>query len=319
MINKLKYISSKIADKLQTKITVCPRRSLSNEKYINEILRDKSNCLNKKLILSIDDISLKGKTLTTSDNGGDYPSYLYSSLNELIKIGFKPTMFFIAEPKYGYIADSSYENKQSFSIAKIDEKPELFNYLRNLCEKNKIEVAQHGLTHHNSKLHGHHSFEFDGIGSQEIKNKILYGKKILSDAFVIRGFKPPAWSTGQLLDTQQEFIDVLKDIKYDYVSLSSPTNGLNYSSFQVSHIHKVEFEGMTHIPQNINILWTKDIIEKTIKAISEKGGIINVQIHFQKANKFLKDGIDLIILEKLKWLYDLSIKLGYEPELSKDI
>ena len=246
--------------------------------------------------------------------------YNYKKLkDELINYGYKPTLYYVPMPEYCYVSDSPMSHYLDFTVSHIHKKPQLLNYLLNHENNQHIEIAQHGLTHHNKKNYKYHSFEFDGINQSEILEKLKVGKKLLSDIFHISGFKPPAWSVGKLYDKSVEFSDSLQKMHYDYVSLSSPTNGLNYSSHCVSHIHKSKISEMINVPQNISVLWDKEYIKDVIREISHKNGIINVQIHFQEADKYLQDGLNEKIVDKLKFVFDESVRCGYRASLTRDV
>lgn len=318
MINKSIYLLSKLSNKLRSS-KVAERRKFIYRTYLEEIRNDKNLNTDKNLVLSIDDISLKTNTLLTKDSGGEYPSKLYRYLDDLINYGYKPTLYYVPRPEYCYVSDSPMSHYLDFTVSNIRKKPQLLNYLL-LHENNQhIEIAQHGLTHHNKKNYKYHSFEFDGITQSEILEKLKMGKKLLSDIFYISGFKPPAWSVGKLYDKSAEFSNSLQKMHYEYVSLSSPTNGLNYSSHCVSHIHKSKISKMVNIPQNISVLWDKEYIKDVIREISHKNGIINVQIHFQEADKYLQDGINEKIVDKLKFVFDETVRCGYRPSLTRDV
>lgn len=318
MINKSIYLLSKLSNKLRSS-KVAKRRKFMYGTYLEEIRNDKNLDTDKNLVLSIDDISLKTNTLLTKDSGGEYPSKLYRYLDDLINYGYKPTLYYVPMPEYCYVSDSPMSHYLDFTVSHIHKKPQLLNYLLHHENNQHIEIAQHGLTHHNKKNYKYHSFEFDGINQSEILEKLKVGKKLLSDIFHISGFKPPAWSVGKLYDKSVEFSDSLQQMHYDYVSLSSPTNGLNYSSHCVSHIHKSKISEMINVPQNISVLWDKEYIKDVIREISHKNGIINVQIHFQEADKYLQDGLNEKIVDKLKFVFDETVRCGYRASLTRDV
>ena len=152
MLNKVLYLSSKLKNKFKKSCSVKERRKFNPSNYFEEIKSEAIKESNKDLLLSIDDISLKSKTFMTSDNGGDYPSPLYRHLDKLVAIGYKPTFYFVANPLYCYVPDSPSQNSNTYNVTNITSKPELLLYLNKYLDEQLIEVAQHGLTHHNKNL-----------------------------------------------------------------------------------------------------------------------------------------------------------------------
>jgi hypothetical protein len=176
------YIFSKLKSKFTKRFKPNGRRrKFDHYKYYEEIINEpkkKSNQTN--FLLSLDDASLKRKSLITSDNGGDYPSYLSNSLNNILDFGYRPTIFFVPSPSYCYLADSSATFRyDKYAVKNNYDSPALARFLE-LEKLGLLEVALHGYTHHNPNLSGFHSFEFDGLSRDLIKKRIYEGIKELS-------------------------------------------------------------------------------------------------------------------------------------------
>jgi hypothetical protein len=319
MINYQIYKFTRLIGRYKKKVTVRARRPMTAESFIGELYAENTRDSNPSLIVSIDDISFKKKSLICSENGGSVDSYLIKSLNELLVWGIRPTLYFIPSPIFAYQSDAFLKTRHDYSVSS-EEFSDTLSFYKGIESKGLIEICQHGLTHFNQKLNGYHSFEYDFLSGDEIKENIARGFYLMKDKFHISGFKPPAWSIGQLSGTEDIFLDSINSLDFfRYVSLSSPNNGLNYSKKTVSHCFLTSVFGMVNVPQNVSILWPLDFSYRVIDLIVEKGGCVNIQMHFQESTKYLQDGFSGENLSKLMRIVDYAKYRGATHGLTKSL
>jgi hypothetical protein len=319
MINYQIYKFSRLIGKFKKKAIVRAKRPMTNEIFISELSREIGTNYNPTLVISIDDISFKKKSFICSENGGTINSNLVKSLSDLLTWGIRPTLYFVPNPIFAYQADSSFKTRHDYSVSS-DEFSDALAYYKEIESKGLIEFCQHGLTHFNEKLNGYHSFEYDFLSGDEIKEKIAFGFYLIRDKFDISGFKPPAWSIGQLSGTENVFLNSINSLGFfKYVSLSSPNNGLNYTTKKVSHCFLTDVLGMVNVPQNVSLLWPLDFSYRVIDLIIEKGGCINIQLHFQESSKYMLDGFSKENLSKLKRIVDYALHKGATHVLTKNL
>ena len=228
MISKSIYYLDKLAAKLRArdKVTVPQRREFIPAQYLDEISLEKHKDGISSFVLSIDDTSMKQAGMLTSDNGGDVRGSVRAFLCQIAKEDLLPTLYFVPSPRYVYLSDvKRVLPNDRYDISKLIGH-EFVEWLLKQQNDQKLEIAVHGLHHINESLIGYHSFEFDGIPKEEMKRRLINGHSKMSEIFDVHGFKPPAWSIGNLRSTEKQFIDVLNRVKkYNYVSLSLPQMG----------------------------------------------------------------------------------------------
>ena len=199
----------------------------------------------------------------------------------------KWTFYFVPNPLYRDRPDfSEFLERPYFNIVKNNNHP-LISWLHHLTSEGLIEICQHGLHHIrlDPPYDFYSSFEFDFISPLKCFSLVEEGYHSMSKVFEVKGFKPPAWSCGQL-DGRHSLIEALKrGHNFSHLSLSSPSNGLNFEKQITSHIHGMSCLGSTHVPQNVSILWTEDEIKRVSSAIIKKNGIVNIQLHFVESRR----------------------------------
>ncbi len=228
----------------------------------------------------------------------------------------KHTLFFIPNPIFTETGlTSNTISDEPFNVAKAN--PD--HWLLKALQHESMEVALHGYHHVQTVYPDFYApFEFDFLSVESCEERIKQGLEGLSRFFKMDGFKPPAWSMGQLLGRQQ-LVEALKKYSFEYVCLSSPSNGLNYASRQVSHVYPCIYDGLFNVPQNISILWELEIIKKVIDVLLEKRGIINIQLHFTETRDALLDGICKRNLEKLAKVIDYLSQYDVQYALTRDV
>ena len=311
------------ADKLRGRLIrafkpIKRRRTISHSDYINEILLEE-DCKNEpSLLIAIDDLSSLGFNNGEIDMGGKNNGEILNNFKYLLNMDLKITAFTIPKPCFKKNSEkiSSYIDRDYIKLQ------EQFIYWAKL---GMIEIAQHGYKHiRNDNKSFSRSMEFEWQENIKITDDIIKGYKLLkSNDIKINGFKPPAWSIGQL-DGKFKALDSILNLNfYDYVALSSPTNGLNYITKSVSHIHPTNLKGKTsltrNIPQNISILSPINKSKELIKLICEKGGIVSIQSHACMNKNIIADGLSNEHCERIKDLSDYAISLGAKTLLAKDI
>ena len=304
------------------KISIRQRVVFDYEKYYQDIENESRSCFDRAIfLLSYDDISMMRQTEDTFEYGGNFESELNKLFFDFVdKYPYlKHTLFFVPNPNFikeGLTSKTL--RKDIFNIDNFTLEDRFLYKLKELEIQRTIEISLHGYNHINTKIKDYYSaFEFEFLDDFEAKQNIQKGLNSLKIFFDIKGFKPPAWGMGQLSGSYY-LKDVLEEFDFNYVCLSSPTNGLNYEKKQVSYIYPQEIGGLFNIPQNISILWDLDYIYKLIDLIVEKRGIINIQLHYTPSHDLLTDGICEKNIKKLdkiiKYLkqYDIDYLLHKE-------
>ena len=114
-------------------------------------------------------------------------------------------------------------------------------------------------------------------------------------------------------------LNVLKEFNFEYVCLSSPSNGLNYREKRTSYLYPENINGLFNIPQNISILWNLQTIYKIIDLIVLKRGIINIQLHYTPRNKYIMDGLCDDVIEKLERILEYVSQFDIDYALHKEV
>jgi len=305
------------------KIAIRQRVNFDYEKYYQDIENENKNCFDKPIfLLSYDDTSMMRKTKDTFEYGGNFESELNKFFfNFVDKYPYlKHTLFFVPNPifiKEGLTSKTL--KKDIFNIDNFTLEDKFLYKLKELEKQKVVEISLHGYNHINTKIKDYYSaFEFEFLDSFEAKQKIQKGLDSLDKFFYVEGFKPPAWSMGQLSGSYY-LKNVLREFNFNYVCLSSPTNGLNYEKKKVSYIYPEITEGLFNIPQNISILWDLEYIYKLIDVIVEKKGIINVQLHYTPTHILLQDGICKKNIEKLNKIIKYLKRYEIDYLLHKEV
>lgn len=312
-----------VVDKFCGKITrflnpITKRRKITFDEYKNEIINEPSNDLKPKIIFAVDDLSSLGSIKNEIDMGGKVEGEIIKAYKLLITEGLKITSYVIPKPCFKKSSEllSSYINRDSFPLQ---------NDFVDWNKKGFIEIAQHGLKH--MRLDGNNfcrSMEFEWKKKGKISEEIIQGYKYLSQQFEgISTFKPPAWSVGQL-NSRYSLVKSLLELNYfKYVSLSSPTNGVNYKNHILSHIHpstiKIGTKEIRNIPQNISVLTPIKQSKELIKIICDKGGIISIQTHACLDSNIIADGLSLQHCNVALELTEYAKKMGASISLTKDL
>lgn len=317
----LQKIRRKILKPLnQKKYPITPRRNFSFEVFRNEISLE--NTLNmfqsSPFIISYDDISFMNGEYGTRNYGGNINDQFMKEFDQFNTSNqdLKTTLFFVPSPLYIKASDfGSTLKKEYFSISHNEHHPLIEKLTSPL-----FEVALHGYHHVRSRpLDYFSAFEFDFVTPEKAEQLLLLGKEKLSKHFEIKGFKPPAWSTGHL-NSSFSLVKALAKVEFDYVCLSSPSNGLNWDTKRCSHLYPTIInKSLFSIPQNLSILWSLEQLKEASDIILSKKGILNIQLHFVESFKYLKDGIDEFNLNKLSDLISYLKTRDHIPSFHKDI
>lgn len=296
---------------------VSKRRRLAFDEYINELKDEPFVSKASKFILSIDDLSPLGIDSNEADLGGISGSQVSMALQILIESEIRPTIY--------YIPNASF--KKSSELISTFSRPidrELDNKYIDYNKRNLIELSQHGFSHARHTLRGtSRSMEFEWQSTTAINSKINLGYlAMLGQNCEPFGFKPPAWSIGQL-NQKFNLLSSYSLRNYQYLSMSSPTNGLNYQSKSVSHIHLSQVKTTDYeyfnVPQNLSILYSYDQARRIIDLIAERGGIINLQTHATMDKSLTADGLSHDELNKILKIYEYINDIGLEHCLTKKI
>lgn len=210
--------------------------------------------------------------------------------------------FFIPRPAFlGKGLTSELNTRREFFVTAKSRVHPLIVRLRDWAQQGHCEIALHGYHHHQIDcLEYCTSQEFEFLSEAKALRRLRKGYQLLSEAcgFEISGFKPPAWGVGHrsgfgIVKALQAFS------KFDYVSLSSPTNGLNLRGQTVSHLWPTRQDGLLNLPQNVSVFWPEAYWKRIIETIVRKGGIINIQTHFADWGPESSDGLNTTTLETM--------------------
>ena len=167
------------------------------------------------------------------------------------------------------------------------------------------------------------SMEFEWKNHKKILKEIEEGYEIMNKNYgLIKGFKSPAWSIGQLNGKNELLKVCLNQEKFKYVCLSSPTNGLNYEKHNFSHIslsYPFKNRNIKNIPQNISILTPLNQSKELIKIICDKGGIVSIQTHASIDKNIISDGLSEEDINKIENLYEFAISCGAKESFAREV
>ena len=276
-----------------------------NSKIYYDSINDEVNvgCFERPIfLLSYDDTSMMGKSRHTFDYGGDLDGQLNRLFFDFLEKYpyLRHTLFFVPNPNFTNDGLTSRTIKNDiYDIGKYSPEETFLAKLSDLEKSGVIEISLHGYNHLNTKIKDYYSpFEFEFLTNREAKEKITRGLSDLGKYFELKGFKPPAWGMGQLSGSHY-LVNILQEYEFNYVCLSSPSNGLNFEGKCVNYIYPTNINSLFNIPQNISILWDLDYIYSLIDLIVKKRGIINIQLHYTLSRPSLTDGLSHENLAKL--------------------
>ena len=322
-MNYFRYKPIDYLDKVREKISskfrpIKKRRNLNFLDFKKEIINEKDNKNNvPKLIFAIDDLCSLGSNIWEADFGGKENSDVVKSIKYLVNKEYKITAFAIPCP---FFKETS-ELISSYQIRNFEKLPNIFIEWH---KKGIIEIAQHGYKHIRLGFRGFsRSMEFEWKNHQEIFKEIEEGYEIMNENYgLIKGFKSPAWSIGQLNGKNELLKVCLNEEKFKYVCLSSPTNGLNYEKQNYSHINlssPLKNKNIKNIPQNISILSPLNQSKELIKIICDKGGIVSIQTHASTDKNIVSDGLSKEDMYKIECLYEFAISCGAEKSFAREL
>ncbi len=298
------------------------KRSLNAKQLIGEINQEKQQKKTGEFsfVIDVDDACCLDGLNDTCDYGGKQDGVLdafesFSKLNPHLKY----TFFTIPKPTFLRNGEVSgvIKNPEIYNIQK-NKKSRFVKYLIEKQTDKTIEVAVHGLSHHQEDIANFHRYaEFEFCDMDVAIKKIIDAKNtLLSAGLRVNGWKPPGWSFGSLLKENNELIEEVFKNEFRYIKISSPQSGLNRKQWCASHLYVTRKFGVYNIPQNINLTWSKKEIIEVALAIAEKGGIICPQFHFTPKTKVIEDGVCDEIFEKIEILVE---KLGINKSSTERI
>jgi len=321
---KLLDVFDKASEKALNMLSpILQRRRLTQDEYLCELRNERHHKHNihikPSLIISVDDLCSLGRNAGEADMGGRQSDEVFTALSFLHDKGLKLALYLIPYPAFK-------SNPELLSSHSKVASPFIPDHLLELSNSSRVQILQHGFRHMRLGVRGRNrSMEYEWQSSYDIDRNICSGYiHLLTQGIVAKGFKPPAWSVGQL-DGSYEMLKSRRLYDFDTVSLSSPANGLNYSNHAVSHIYpQYLFEPATtrsvvNLPQNLSLLWDLEYSKKVIKLISERRGLLSLQTHASVDSKIISDGLCHVDMEKLLRLADYANKCGYNPILPQEI
>lgn len=307
---------------------VAPRRPFSPAIFEEELRREPvapptpTGSVPSPLLISFDDTSLLDGSRGTCDTGGNPDGETWRLFRAFADEHpqLRHTLYFVPNPRYRLVPDVSDMLPDGvFSVAHHGEGHPLVAALQEMERRGTVEVALHGYEHVRGwPLDYYAAYEFDFIDAARAARLVARGCEELGRFFDIRGFKPPAWSAGQLRGDCYLADVVAESGLFRYASLSSPSNGLNYARHACSHIHPGRRGSCVLIPQNLSILWDEDFLRDMVDLICERRGIINIQLHFCPASGLIRDGLCDDNLRKLARIAQHALVRGARPMLTRE-
>ncbi len=301
MLNKIIRRCSRYYWELIKRQKAFDRRKLSIEDYLDEIKSEKIKNEMPRLLVSIDDLSMTRNSLLSYDRGGDEGGILEQIVSTIEIYDWLRPIFFII-PKNREVLDGRNIFCSPFDISSLKHPRNYERVLtiKELRKKGYFDIGMHGLYHKQFDRIGYHpyaEFEFSDNLSDHAKLKHMVDVFDLLDLQTPL-FKPPAFGVGCAIS--KEIVKTLSDINgITHAFLSTPNNGLNTHSFNVSHINETKLHKITNVPQNINLLWSEGEIVQVVQNIIEKNGIVHPQCHCVEPG-CLEDGWSDFIVSRLK-------------------
>ena len=289
------------------------RRKLDFADYIQELSREKTLNKRPQFLVSIDDISMVPQGIMNFDRGKTKNGILEKILKMTHKWGWFRPIFFIVP--YNSEVLNGRNIFYSRNITRSINHPSnhyRIEMIRDAVSKNLISVGMHGLHHNQRNIIGYHPYaEFEFSTLEEDLTKLL----LMAESFENAGlnsnlFKPPAFGIGAF--KSKDLLSVINKIEsVEYVFLSTPNNGMNMRRYAVSHVNDTYFDSLINVPQNINLLWTHEVIEKVITEICKVNGCIHPQFH-AVSPKALDDGVSELMFRKLEFCWEVANKITGE-------
>jgi hypothetical protein len=287
------------------------KRKLDTEDLLKEIHDEKframnwPNNLDIAFSISLDDACLYDGKNNSLDFGGNVNGKTFNTFCRLYEMFdfFKPTIFFIPNPKFSQDGLTSKVISENYSVEHKASHPFIIK-LKELYAENKVEIALHGLHHTQNKYKNYLPFaEFEFLNKKDCKIKIAEAIRIMDSIDLpVNAFKPPAWAIGKY--PFENFLLALEQFKFNYCCLSSPNSGLNSFNQGTSHIYPEKIGHLINIPQNINLTLSLSELKKIIDKIIEKKGLINIQLHFNSESEYLNDNFSDANIAKLRMIID---------------
>lgn len=225
---------------------------------------------------------------------------------------FRPILFIV--PYNSEILDGRniFYSKNIIRSINHPSNHERIEMIRDAVSNNYISVGMHGYHHNQRNILGYHpyaEFEFSAV-AEDLVRLHLMEESFKNAGLNSRIFKPPAFGIGTF--QSKDFLSALKQLEsVKYVCLSTPNNGLNINNHAVSHVNETYLNSLINIPQNINLLWNYEVIEKVVTEICKVNGIIHPQFH-AVSPKALGDGISELMLSKLEFCWEVANKVSRE-------
>jgi hypothetical protein len=305
MLNKfLKYYYENIC-----RVTKPYRRPLSIDEYISEIKAEiKSNNDFVQFLITADDLSMTSEGFLTYDRGGMSGGLLERMIEKANQFNwFRPIFFVIPISKEIGSGRNPFQLFGNLTSIANHRNKNRVDILKQAKVEGLVSVGMHGLHHNQITFRGYYPFaEFEFSSLENDRQKISTMLKIFNDAGLPSTlFKPPAFSIGT--SRHKNFIATVDQYPLiKTIFFSSPTNGLNAPCKTVSHIHEQKLGRLINVPQNINLCWSEGEIDRVIKLIVEKRGIIHIQFH-TIAESVLEDGFSLKNFMKIKYCWERAL------------
>lgn len=242
----------------------------------------------------LDDFCVKTKKNAEYDYGGDPRAGAGKSFLDLMRQlpQVKTTLFMIPDPLF--IKDNHYnhavhpQGKYSCANPRYEA---WVQWITSSQFTRRHEIAQHGYHHLQTDVRGVLPYcEFEFKDEPSALAAITGGNNLMRQIGIeAAGFKPPTWSVGHNADFG--LVKALKRIPFQYVCLSSPVSGLNWDIKRVSNIYPTYYQGLLNIPQNINLNWPMEKIQRVVDGIVSRNGVITLQAHFNTQDDWMSDGL----------------------------
>jgi len=168
---------------------------------------------------------------------------------------------------------------------RLDKHIEWCEWLNEFVKKGNIEIAVHGLYHHNTSFP--HSAEFKDLPYEECKKRLIVAEEIFKNAGLIytKGFRPPGWGISEGL------FKALRELDYLYISLDPLACGI--SDKELSRFRVSVYGGLVNVPQNWDI--KRGSITEAMD-ILKKYGFLSAKGHIQ--DRYEKDYVGNGLTEK---------------------
>ena len=289
------------------------RRKLNFADYIQELSREKTLNNRTQFLVSIDDISMVSQDFMNFDRGKTQNGVLEQILKMTHKwVWFRPILFIVPYNSEVLNGRNIFYSRNITRSINHQSNHYRIEMIRDAVSKNLISVGMHGLHHNQRNIIGYHPYaEFEFSTLEEDLSKL----RLMEDAFKNADlnsniFKPPAFGIGSF--KSKDILSVIRKIEsVKYICLSTPNNGMNMRTYAVSHVNDTYFDSLINVPQNINLLWPYEVIEKVITEICKVNGCIHPQFH-AVSPKALDDGVSELMFRKLEFCWEVANKVTGE-------